>query len=251
MALTALALLNKVLRGLRRDVLTSTSTTNSYHLLLLQFLNSAKEELEDTWDWHALRQTVTVTLSASTVDYALTAAGPADVDVTPRSRLLYEKPQQPGVVSNETESSTCSYGSLPQVFDTTESTEFRLTELSPEQMERLHFTDNDETNKPSHFALYRDSTSLRMKVWPTPSGTRTLKMRFVIPQTDVPATAMSSYTLNIDDRSVWTRALHTATQERGEDVGRPLSQLDREAQDALFLALDREKLNSDMTGYPI
>lgn len=251
MALTALALLNKVLRGLRRDVLTSTSTTDSNQLLVLQFLNSAKEELEDTWDWHALRQTVTVTISAGTVDYALTAAGPADVDVTPRSRLLYEKPMQPGAVYGETETSTYTYGSLPQAFDVTESTEFRLNEISPEQMERLHFTDNDETAIPTHFALYRDADSLRMKVWPTPSGTRTFKMRFVIPQAEVPRSEMTSYQLKIDDRSVWTLALHKACQERGEDVGRPLSALEREAADALFLALDREKLNSDLTGYPI
>lgn len=248
---TALALLNNVLRGLRRDVVTATSTTNSYHLLLLQFLNSAKEELEDSWDWHALRQTVTLTISSGTSDYALTEAGPADVDVTPRSRLLYEKPQQPGAVYGETETSTFTYGSLPQVFDTTDSTEYRLTELSPEQMERLHFTDSDETAQPTHFAIYRDSTSLRVKVWPTPSGTRTWKMRFVIPQSEIPSTAMTSYTLKIDPRSVWTKALTTAYEERGEEAGRPLTTVDREAQDALFYALDREKLNSDMTGYPI
>ena len=252
MSLTALQLLNKVRRGLRRDVETSTSTTNSYNLLLLQFLNSAKEELEDTWDWHALRQTVTLTVSAGTSDYALTAAGPADVDVTPRSRLLYEKPQIGGYTDEfQLETSTRMYGSLPQVFDVTDSTEYRLTELSPEQIERLHFTDSDETAQSTHFALYRDQDSLRLKLWPTPSGTRTWKLRFLIPQTDIPSTGMSSYQLNIDDRSVWTKALHVAAQERGEDVGRPLSALEREAQDALFLALDREKLNSDLTGYPV
>lgn len=249
--LTALALLNKVLRGLRRDVQQATSTTDSYQLLLIQFLNSAKEELEDNWDWHALRQTVTLTISASTTEYALTEAGPADVDVTPRSRLLYEKPQQPGAYSDETETSTFSYGCLPQVFDVTDSTEYRLSELSPEQMERLHFTDNNETSQPTHFAIYRDADSLKVKVWPTPSGTRTWKLRFVIPQAEIPRSSMTSYQLKIDDRAVWTKALHMASEERGEDVGRPLSALDREAQDALFLALDREKLNSDMTGYPV
>ena len=250
--LTALGLLNKLLRGLRRDVVTATSTTNSYHLLLLQYLNSSKEELEDTWDWHSLRQTVTVTISSGTSDYALTEAGPADVDVTVRSRLLYEKPQMGGFTDEyQLETSTRYYGSLPQAFDVTDSTEYRLTETSPEQMERLHFTDNDETGQPTHFALYRDSDTLRMKVWPTPSGTRTFKMRFVIPQTEIPSTDMSSYELKIDERSVWTKALHKSVEERGEDTGRPLSALDREAYDALYLALDREKLNSDMTGYPV
>lgn len=253
MALTALGLLNKVLRGLRRDVQQSTSTTDSYQLLCLQFLNSAKEELEDSWDWHALRQTVTVTISSGTSEYALTESGPADTDVGERSRLLYEKPSMgDGGVELVVETSSYGPGALPQVFDVTDSAEFRLTEVSPERMERLHLTDDNETNKPTHFALYRDADNLIMKVWPTPSGSRTIKMRFVIPQAEIPSTSMTSYQLKIDARSVWTRALHTASQERGEDVGRPLSALEREAMDALFLALDRERLPYvDNTGQPV
>ena len=251
MALTALALLNKVLRGLRRDVQSATSTTDSYQLLVLQYLNSSKEELEDTWDWHALRTTVTLTVTSGTSDYALTAAGPADVDVTPRSRLLYERPSRGWTDEGGVETTDYVAGSLPQVFDVTESTEYRLEEISPEQMERLHFTDNDETNQPTSFALYRDVDSLRVKIWPTPSSNRTLKMRFVIPQAEIPRTEMTSYQLKIDDRSVWTKALHSACQERGEDVGRPLSALEREASDALFIALDREKIAPDLTGYPV
>jgi hypothetical protein len=251
MSLTALGLLNKVLRGLRRDVQASTSTTDSYQLLVLQLLNSAKEELEDAWDWHALRTTVTVTLSASTVEYALTEAGPADVDVTPRSRLLYEKMVRGFAGEDTIETSEVALGSLPQVFDVTDSNEFRLEELAPEKMERLHFTDNGETGTPTHFAIYRDAANLIMKVWPTPSATRTLKMRFVIPQTSIPSTSMNSFQLKIDDRAVWTKALNVACRERGEDVGRPLDEIKEEAETALFLALDREKLNSDLSGQPI
>jgi hypothetical protein len=253
MSLTALGLLNKVLRGLRRDVQSSTTTTDSYQLLILQYLNSAKEEIEDGWDWHALRQTITVTVSASTSEYALTAAGPADVDVTERSRLLYEKPSVGDYgMATTIESSSYGPGALPQVFDVTDSTEYRLTEVSPERMERLHFTDNGETGQPELFALYRDADNLIMKLWPTPSGSRTIKMRFVIPQTDIPSTSMTGYQLLIDSRAVWTKALHVAAQERGEDTGRPASALEREAQDALFLALDRERLPyTDNSGQPI
>lgn len=251
--LTALGLLNKVLRGLRRDVLATTTTTDSYQLLCLQYLNASKEELEDRWDWHALRQTVTVTLSAATSEYELLESGPADVDVTPRSRLLYEKPMLgDGGIATEVESSSYGPGAQPQVFDVTDSAENRLSEISPERMERLHFTDDNDAGNPCHFALYRDAANLILKVWPTPSGTRTLKMRFVIPQTEIPSTSMNGFQLKIDDRAVWAKALHTAAQERGEDVGRPLSALELEASDALFLALDREKLPySDNSGQPI
>ena len=248
---TALVLLNNVLRGLRRDVVTETSTTNSYHLLLLQFLNLAKERIEEQWDWHAMRQTVTVTVSQGTVEYALTAAGPADVDVGDRARLLYERPAL-GYGDASLVSTMWVEGSLPQVYDVTDATEYRLNEISPEQMEGLHLGDNDEQNRPTDFTLYRDADNMIMKLWPTPSGSRTLKMRFVIPQAEIPSTGMTAYTLSIPSRPVWLSALLMAIEERGEESGRPMQSMNREYEDALFLALDRERLAmSDSTGYPV
>jgi len=249
---TAQTLLNNVLRGLRRDIVNATSTTDAYHILLLQFLNSAKEELEDTWDWQALRTTVTVTIAASQVAYTLTASGDADVDVGPRSRLLYERPARVASDAFSLETTDWIQGSLPQVFDVTDSSEYRLDEISPEEMERLHFTDNNETANPSCFCLYKDASSVLMKVWPTPSATRTCKMRFVIPQAGIPYSYMSSYSLSIPERPVWLKALVSAAEERGEDVGRPLSSLNRDAENALYLALARERLDvQDNTSYPV
>ena len=249
---TAQTLLNNVLRGLRRNIETSSSTTDSYHLLLLQFLNVAKERIEEQWDWHALRQTVTVTVSQSTSEYALTAAGPADVDVGDRARLLYETPARSSdELSSTVETSDRVSGSLPQVFDVTDSSEHRLIEISPEQMERLHFTDDGEENTPTHFALYRDADNMIMKLYPIPGSARTIKMRFVIPQSEIPSTAMTSYTISIPSRPVWLSALIMALEERGEEAGRAPGSIDREYQDALYLALDRERLPSDNTSYPV
>lgn len=250
---TAQDLLNNVLRGLRRDVITATSTTNSYHLLLLQFLNLAKDRIEEQWDWHALRTTVTLTLAASTTSYSLTGTGASDTAVSDRSRLLYERPAryayESGGASMETTDRIA--GSVPQVFDVTDAAESRLDEISPEQMERLHFTDNNETNLPSYFSLSRSAGVITVRIWPTPSAIRTLKMRFVIPQAVIPSTAMTGYTLSIPDRAVWLSALMKATEERGEEAGRPLATIERDYNDALYMALDRERLDSDDTGYPV
>jgi len=249
---TAQTLLNNVLRGLRRDIVATDSTTNSYHMLLLQFLNVAKERLEEQWDWHALRTTVTLTVSAGTVEYALTSAGPADVDVGDRARLLYERPARSSdELSNTTESSDRVAGSLPQVFDVTDASEHRLIEISPEQMERLHFTDSDETAVPTHFSLSRDADNMTIKLYPTPSGSRTIKLRFVIPQEGIPSTATDLFILSIPSRPVWLSALITAIEERGQEASRETGAIEREYQDALYLALDREKIASDYTSYPI
>lgn len=245
---TCREILNKVLRGLRQEPIATgtTSTTDTYELLLLQFVNEAKEEIEEAWDWYALRQTITVTLSAGVSEYDLTVAGAADVDTNERTRLLYDKGRAYG---GSSETSARGSASTPQVFDVTDSTEYRLIEAPYERIERLHMTDNDEQERPQYFALYADSDSVKMKVYPTPSASRTLKMRFVIPQTELESTALST-TLTIPSRPVWTLALFKANEERGSELGRPGSSLYVAYLDALSAAMDREMTSDDKTSYP-
>ena len=214
-------LINKVLRGIRQFSLIMesgvTATTDDYLLMILQFVNEAKEEIEEAgWPWQALRQTVTVTLAASTIEYDLTIAGAADVNTNDRSRLLYD-------MSNVYGSSEGFYNSAfaqPMVFDVTTSTEYRLKEVSQERIERWHFTDNDEQQQPTYFTLYTDGDSIRMKVYPTPDKTYTLKMRMFIPQAELTASDLTTV-LSIPNRPVWTKALFKANQERGEELGKP------------------------------
>ena len=237
---TALDLLNNVLRGLRRDVVQSTSTTDAYHLLLIQWLNLAKDAIEAEWDWEALRTTVTVTLSASTQTYTLSEVGPADTDVSDKARLLYER----GVrySRNYEETSERYTEGLPQVFDTTDSAEYRLREISWEQFERIRSIDADDTaSRPEYFALRRTGTYQELGVWPMPSGTRTLTMRFVIPQAVIPYSFMTAYSISIPDTPVWTAALVKALEDRGENTGRPLEAVQKDAMDALAIAKAREQ----------
>ncbi len=244
-----LDLLNNVLVGLRKERIAdgTTTVTSAYHLLALQFLNTAKRAIEASWDWQALRNTVTVTLSAGTSEYALTEAGPADMDVGPRSRLLYER----STAFGNSESSTRYGVSLPQVFDVTDAAERRLTELGWEQIERLHFTDDDEQTDPTHFALRRTATGITLKVWPTPADQRTLKMRFVIPQADLASTSIDSDTLTIPaDSAVWLRALVVANEERGEELSRPVTTIALEADNALADSISFERTDEDDTSFP-
>lgn len=243
--MTTRELINKVLRGLRQFSIiidsATTSITDEYLLMILQFVNEAKEEIEESgWAWQALRNTVTVTLSASTVEYDITIAGAADVDTNDRSRLLYEN-----VMGSE--GFRMSDASLPQVFDVTTSSEDRLREVSQEKMERWHFTDDDDTGEPTHFALYQDGDSLRMKVYPIPDATYTLKMRLYIPQDELADTAITSTTLSIPDRPVWMKALFKANAERGSELGSPDSQLHMAYLDAHGFAVANEQSPADET----
>ena len=240
-------LMNKTLRGLRQFALiigdSTTATTDEYLLMILQFVNEAKEEIEESgWAWQALRQTVTLTLANGTAEYDLTIAGDADVDTNDRSRLLYENVSLFG----QTEGFYNSTSSRPMVFDVTTSAEYRMNERTQEQIERLHFTDNDEKNKPSNFALYSSGSALKVKVWPTPDGIYSIKLRVYIPQAELADDSLGD-TLLIPSRPVWTRALFKANEERGSELGKPGSSLYLAMLDAHGAATGKEMTPADQT----
>ena len=71
--MTYLNLVNNVLRRLREEEVSSVSE-NTYSKLAGDFVNDAKKLVEDSWDWSALRTTLTVTTSAGTFNYVLTGS---------------------------------------------------------------------------------------------------------------------------------------------------------------------------------
>jgi hypothetical protein len=72
--MTYLQLVNKVLTRLREDTVSTVAET-PYSALIGEFVNDAKQLVEDAWDWSALRTTLTVTTSANTFNYNLTGTG--------------------------------------------------------------------------------------------------------------------------------------------------------------------------------
>ena len=71
--MTYLQLVNKVLTRLREETV-STVSQNSYSALVGEFVNDAKQFVEDSWDWSALRTTLTVTTTADIFNYVLTGS---------------------------------------------------------------------------------------------------------------------------------------------------------------------------------
>ena len=72
--MTYLDLVNNVLKRLRERTVT-TVDENAYSTLVGMFINDAKHEVEQSWDWSALRTTLTATTVAGTFAYELTGAG--------------------------------------------------------------------------------------------------------------------------------------------------------------------------------
>lgn len=68
--MTYLEIVNKVLRRLREREVSSVSES-AYSKLIGDFVNDAKKEVEDAWQWSALRTTLTLTTSNNVFNYEL------------------------------------------------------------------------------------------------------------------------------------------------------------------------------------
>jgi hypothetical protein len=72
--MTYLQMVNKVLTRLREDTVATVAQT-PYSALIGELVNDAKRIAEDSWDWSALRTTLTVTTSSDIFNYVLTGSG--------------------------------------------------------------------------------------------------------------------------------------------------------------------------------
>lgn len=72
--MTYLQLVNKVLIRLREDTVSSVSES-SYSQLIGEFVNDALKQVEEAWDWSALRTTLTATTEDGVFNYVLTDSG--------------------------------------------------------------------------------------------------------------------------------------------------------------------------------
>lgn len=73
--LTLLQIVNRIQRRLREEE-TAAYNTNAYSSHITDVVNQVKNEIEDAWDWHAMRDTYSVSTQNNVSHYAFTNAGP-------------------------------------------------------------------------------------------------------------------------------------------------------------------------------
>jgi len=181
--MTYLELINDVLVRLRETTV-STTTETSYSTLIGKFVNDAKRQIEDSFSWNVLGQTITVTTAASTPAYSLTGAG--------------QKFQVMDVINT-----TSNVG---------------LINISFVDMNRkLNFTPL-VNSIPTEFAFDGVDASYDTKVnlYPIPDGAYTIKFALTVPQATL--TSASTVVL-VSDVLVAQNAYARALVERGEDGG--------------------------------
>jgi len=71
--MTYLNIVNNVLRRMREEEVASVAST-TYSKMVGDFVNDAKRIVEDSWDWSALRTTLTITTTDDIFNYVLTGS---------------------------------------------------------------------------------------------------------------------------------------------------------------------------------
>ena len=207
--MTYLELVNDVLVRLRESTVTTVGET-TYSSLIGKFVNDAKRQIEDSYNWNCLAQTITVTTTSGTSSYALTGAGQ-------KFRV------------NDALNTTSLIG---------------LRNIEFVDMNRKLNLATPSQSIPSEFCFSGVDASGDTKVdlFPVPSGAFTLLFDLTIPQATLSADGTSVKVLDyLVAQSAYARALI----ERGEDGGTNSAEAY-----ALFRGMLSDAIALESTRYP-
>jgi len=207
--MTYLELINDVLIRLREPVVTANNQT-AYSTLIGKFVNDAKRQIEDSFSWNVLGQTITVTTVASTAAYSLTGAG--------------QKFQVMDVINT-----TSNVGLINITF--------------VDMNRKLNFTPL-VNSIPTEFAFDGVDASYDTKVnlYPIPDGVYTIKFALTVPQATL---SSDSTVVAVADTLVAQNAYARALVERGEDGGLTSSEAYQ-----LYKAMLSDSIALEGTRYP-
>jgi hypothetical protein len=180
--MTYLEAVNEVLARLREPSVASV-TTNAYTILISKYLNDAKRQVEDAWDWNCLSATITLTTTPGVSTYTLTGSGrrPKGIavnDVTNKIRLMNAPLQW---ITDQQQLTTVQ--SAPAVYYAWNGT---------------------------------DGTDNKVELFPTPNGAASIKFNMYIPQAPLSA---GTDIITVPYEAVVAGAFARALVERGEDGG--------------------------------
>ena len=207
--MTYLELVNDVLVRLRESTVTTVGET-TYSALIGKFVNDAKRQIEDSYNWNCLAQTITVTTTSGTSSYALTGAGQ-------KFRV------------NDALNTTSLIG---------------LRNIEFVDMNRKLNLGAPSQSIPSEFCFsgVDGNGDTKVDLFPVPSGVFTLLFDLTIPQAALSADGTSVKVLDyLVTQSAYARALI----ERGEDGGTNSAEAY-----ALFRGMLSDAIAMESTRYP-
>lgn len=185
-------IINAVLRRLREDTISSdwsgtlvdATGVSDYQKLIGDFVNEAKRDVEDAWNWGAMRGISTSSITSGNTSVITSA-------LSNRSRILH-------VVEK--------------------STGDELKKVSDSWIEKAYLpTDSLESGQPVYYSIQNISeSSSKLKYYPKADATYTMSLFTVTPQDDL---SSASDSLEVPSEPVILGAWARAISERGEDGG--------------------------------
>ena len=204
-------IINAVLRRLREDSIAADWSGNlidatgpsDYQVLIGDFINEVKREVEDAWDWTALRRVETVTTVLNTRSYNLPST-------SQRTRTLSVQEQEQG----------------------------QMLQGVPDSWIRSTQYPTDSSGVPSYFSINGVSSGLlTAQLYPKPDGVYNINFYMLDPQEDL-TTATQALTCPEFPviMGTWARAI----AERGEDGGTLSDMAQMQYQQALSDAIQQD-----------
>lgn len=205
---TWLSITNRLQKRLR-ETQTATVTTDTYSTLLGELINIAKREVEDYWDWHALRSDLTATTVGGTATANITSS-------TERCRF---------------------YDPARLAYNDTRDEYVRAAPIG--MIDRERYAAVTQSGPPSFYEIDSISSGVLVaRFWPTPDAAYSIVFPMVVPQADLAADAT---VLTIPEYPVYLRAYMLALEERGEDGGASYARAESRYIAALAEAIDFDK----------
>lgn len=176
-------LVNSVLRRLRETEVSSVAD-NAYSKLIGEFVNDAKRQVEDSYAWNALSDTLTAVTANGIFNYVLVGSGQ-------RFRMID--------VINDTD-------------------DFNLKYQTVQEMNRLFLMSSSESGSPRYYNFNGTNSNgdTQVDLYPIPDGVYNVRFNVIKPQTKLIADADI---LLVPEEPVIFNATARAMAERGEDGG--------------------------------
>ena len=181
--MTYIEIVNSVLVRLREEKV-DTVGENEYSSLVGQLVNVAKRDVENAYNWEALRNTIHLITAVDTFHYEL-------LDTTTDARTI----------------------------DAYNYTNKNWLDLKPsEWMDKMFAYDDVPTGSPQSYAWngVTDKGNLEVDLYPIPSKIEKLRFNMTVPQKDL---VLDGDKLYVSSMLVIENTLARAIEERGEDGG--------------------------------
>jgi hypothetical protein len=227
-AKTLLQLQNEVGKNLRRSS-GSTYTTidqNQDAVMIMQLINEAKRQVEGSWKWDVLRDTVTFDSVATQAEYDLgdIAAITSATIARDRSYVVHD-----------------AAGRL-QFWDITSGEESRMQEATRDRASHAQRLDSNDVRSPQQVAVFPNSDGLQVAFKYAPTGIRNYRLEIINPQDDL---IVAGTDITVPWRPVVLAATAIAFDERGEELGGDSSLWWSRYEDAISREIDRDSTKAD------